>query len=137
MLKVIEKALLLQEIDEMQFVSADHLMQLAEAAREKSYKKGDIIAQRGDSPLAIYLLVSGRAALEEDRGHVFEKAALNLCSGLTGIAHASSCICLEDCTVLSIATADLTDLLAGEPELCLALLKYLASKRLADTDRSL
>ena len=31
MLKVIEKALLLQEIDVLEFVSADHLMQLAEA----------------------------------------------------------------------------------------------------------
>lgn len=137
MLKVIEKALLLQEIDMLQFVSADHLMQLAEVGSEETYKKGDIIAQRGDSPLTIFFLLNGRATLDEDNSLVFEKAALNLCSGLAGVPYAYSCICLEDCAVLAIATADLMDLLAGEPELCLALAKYFASKRLADSDRCL
>ena len=134
MLKVIEKALLLHEIDVLQFVSADHLMQLAEVGREEAYKKGDIIAQREDAPLTIYLLLHGRATLEEETSLVFEKAALNLCSGLAGVPDKCSCVCLEDCTVLAIATADLMDLLAGEPELCLALLKYFASKRLGDSD---
>lgn len=137
MLRVIEKALLLQEIDILQFASADHLMQLAEVGREETYKKGDIIVQREDSPLTIYLLLQGRTMLEEDNSLVFERAALNLCSGLAGAPYKHSCICLEDCTVLAINTADLIDLLAGEPELCLALLKYFASKRLADTDRCL
>ena len=137
MLKVIEKALLLQEINELQFVSADHLMQLAEVGLEEAYKKGDIIAQRGDSPLTIYLLLHGRATLEEDNSLVLEKAALNLCSSLAGVPHTYSCVCLEDCTVLAIDAADLMDLLGGEPELCLALLKYFASKRLADSGRCL
>jgi CRP-like cAMP-binding protein len=137
MLKVIEKALLLQEVDALKFVSADHLMQLAEAGREESYKKGDMIMERGDLPLTIYLLLDGRATLEEDNNLVFEKTALNLCSGLAGVPYTYSCICLEDCTVLAIAEADLVDLMAGEPEFGLALLKYFASKRLAGLDRCL
>ncbi len=133
MLKVIEKALLLQEIEELRFISADHLMQLAEACRERTYRKDDVITQREDSPALIFLLLQGRATLEEDQRLVFQKAALNLCHSLAGVAWPRSYLCLEDCTVLEVAAADLMDLLLGEPELCLALLKYFAAKRLDDS----
>jgi CRP-like cAMP-binding protein len=137
MLKVIEKALLLQEVDALKFVSADHLMQLAEVSREETFKKGEIIAQRGDSPLTIYLLLGGKATLDEDNSLVLEKSALNLCSGLAGVRYPYNCICLEDCTVLAIATGDLMDLMAGEPEFSLAFLKYFASKLLDGSGRCL
>lgn len=137
MLKVIEKAVLLQEIDALKFVSADHLMQLAEVSREEAFKKGEIIAERGDSPLKIYLLLNGTATLDEDESVVLEKSALNLCSGLAGVPYPTGCTCLEDCTVLAIATGDLMDLMAGEPEFCLALLKYFASKLIDGSGRCL
>ena len=133
MLKVIEKALLLQEIDVLEFVSADHLMQLAEAGCENSHKKGDLIEQLLDSPWTVYMLLHGRAALEENPDAVFEKAALNLCASLAGSPNQCRFVCLEECTVLEIAAADLMDLLAGEPEFCMALLKHFASKHLADS----
>jgi CRP-like cAMP-binding protein len=110
------------------------LMQLAEVCRENIYKKGEVIVQGEYSPATIFLLLRGRAILEADKDLVLEKTALNLCSSLAGVPYTKSCICLEDCTVLEIAVADLTDLLAGEPEFCLALLKYFASKRLVDSN---
>lgn len=134
MLKIIEKALLLQEMDVLRFVSADHLIQLAELCQEEAYKKGDIIAQHEDAPSTIYLLMRGRAASESKNEVVYENAALNLCSSLAGLPFTDSCICLEDCTVLAIAAADLTDLLAGDSELCLALLKYFVAKHMDDFD---
>jgi len=127
MLKTIEKALLLQEIDFLRFASADHLMQLAEAGREEIFKKGDTITRAGEPSLNFYILLLGRASCE---GTLLEKSAVNLCSCLASAGQESSYVCMEDCTVLTLPTADLMDLLAGEPELSLALLKYFASKQL-------
>jgi|WetSurSiteA1Bulk_404760.scaffolds.fasta_scaffold05283_3 CRP-like cAMP-binding protein len=129
MLKTIEKALLLQELGILQFASADHLMQLAEAGREEVFRKGESIVRVGEPSRTLYLLLIGRAAKEGTGGGATEKADVNLCACLSGAAQSFNCVCLEDCTVLAMDTSDLLDLLAGEPELSLALLKYFASKQ--------
>ena len=130
MLKTIEKALLLQEIDVLQFASADHLMQLAEAGEEQIYRKGDCIVREGEPSQTFYFLLHGHVATKETSGQSLQKAALNLCAGLTSTPQECNYICLDDCTILGIGTTDLLDLLAGEPELSLALLKYFAAKEL-------
>ncbi len=130
MLKTIEKALLLQEIGAFHFASADHLMQLAQAGREQIFRKGDKIVGAGDPSRTLYLLLLGHATTEGAGGRILEKAAVNLCACLAGAAQECDCVSLEECTILSIDTSDLLDLLAGEPELSLALLKYFASKEL-------
>jgi CRP-like cAMP-binding protein len=130
MLKTIEKALLLQEIDVLQFASADHLMQLAEAGQEQIFRKGESIVRAGEPSWTLYLLLLGCAAAEGTGGQRLEKTAVNLRACLAGTLQACDYVCLEDCTILSIGTLDLLDLLAGEPELSLALLKYFASKEL-------
>jgi CRP-like cAMP-binding protein len=130
MLKTIEKALLLQEIDYLQFASADHLMQLAESGQEQVFKKGDYIVRAGDPSQTLYLLLLGRAAAEETGGRSIEKTAVNLCACLAGATEVCNYVCLDDCTVLAMGVSDLMDLLAGEPELLMALLKYFASKEL-------
>ena len=84
MLKIIEKAMLLQEMDVLRFVSADHLIQLAELCQEQAYKEGAIIAQHEDAPSTIYLLTCGRAASESKNGFVYENAPLNLNCSLAG-----------------------------------------------------
>ena len=127
MLKTIEKALLLQEVDFLGFASADHLMQLAEAGGVETFRKGEAIVREGDPSLTLYILLLGEMS-ELAGGPALEKTALNLHSCLTGSPQERDCVCGQDCTVLTIATADLLDLLAGEPELSLALLKYFASK---------
>ncbi|MBP1622745.1 MAG: Cyclic nucleotide-binding domain [Acidobacteria bacterium] len=127
MLKTIEKALLLQEVEVLRFASADHLMQLAEAGTEQAFARGDIILHEGDPSLTFYILLLG-AVSEGKSGRILEKTAINLNSCLTGGMPSCDYICTEDCTVLSIAAADLLDLLAGEPELSLALLKYFATE---------
>jgi hypothetical protein len=115
MLKTIEKALLLQEIDVLQFASADHLMQLAEVGREEVFRKGESIVRAGEPSRTLYLLLIGRAAKEGAGGGATEKTDVNLCACLSGALLVFSYVCLEDCTVLAIDTADLLDLLAGEP----------------------
>jgi CRP-like cAMP-binding protein len=64
--------------------------------------------------------------LEGSVGHLLPKAALNLWPCLAGVGHPATCRCVEDCTVLTLATTDLLDLLGSDSELCLALLKYSA-----------
>jgi hypothetical protein len=130
MLKTIEKALLLQEIDILKFASTDHLIQLAEAGHEEIIKKGTIIAPAGEPSLNCYLLLLGRVAPERAENPILEKTAVNLFSCLAGNSPRYSHVCLEDCTVLTISTTDLLDLLSGEPELSLALLKYFALNQL-------
>jgi CRP-like cAMP-binding protein len=129
MLKTIEKALLLQEIDILQFASADHLLQLAEAGREEVFRKGESIVRAGEQSRTLYLLLIGRTAKEGATGEATEKTDINLRACLSGAAQSCNYVCLEDCTVLAIDTSDFLDLLAGEPELSLALLKYFASKQ--------
>jgi CRP-like cAMP-binding protein len=128
MLKTIEKALLLQEIDVLRFASADHLIQLAEAGQEQIFRKGDSVVRTGEPSRTLYLLLLGCAASEGVGGCRLEKTAVNLSACLAGAPQTCDYVCLEDCTFLSIGTLDLLDLLAGEPELSLALLKYFASK---------
>ena len=127
MLKAIEKALLLQELDLLRFASADHLMLLAEAGREVVFRKGEAVFRAGDPSSTLYLLLLGRAAVEGEDGCVVEKTALGLRSCLTDCSYFVGYTCIEDCTVLAFETADLLDFLAGEPELSLALLKYFVS----------
>ena len=127
MLKAIEKALLLQEMDLLRFASADHLMLLAEAGREETYKKGGLMVRTGSPASTLYLLLRGRVASEEAEGQSLEKTAVNFHSCLAGEENTAGCVCLEDCTVLAIERTDLLALLAGEPELSLALLKYFTS----------
>lgn len=127
MLKTIEKALLLQELDVLRFASADHLMQLAEVGREIGFREGEKLVRAGEPSLIFFLLLLGRAAVDGARDRVIEKTAVNLTSCLSGAMQNHSYVCLEDCTVLAIDSSDLLDLLAGEPELSLALLKYFAS----------
>jgi CRP-like cAMP-binding protein len=130
MLKTIEKALLLQEIDVLRFASADHLIQLAEAGQEQICRKGDYIVRAGEPSQTLHLLLLGRAGAGEAAGQVLQKTAVNLCACLAGATQDCNYICLEDCTILGIGTSALLDLLAGEPELSLALLKYFASREL-------
>jgi CRP-like cAMP-binding protein len=132
MLKAIEKALLLQELELLQFASADHLMQLAEVCHEETCKAGDTLFRSGEPATKLYLLVSGKAAYDGLEGQPLEKTALNLWQCLAGAAHPAICRCLTDGTVLTLATEDLLDLFAGESEFSLALLRYLASKHLGN-----
>jgi CRP-like cAMP-binding protein len=130
MMKTIEKTLLLQETDILQFASADHLMQLAEAGQVRILRKGDFIVRAGEPSQTFYLLLLGRASSDEAGGQKLEKTGVNLCACLAGAAQPCNYVCLDDCTILAIAASDLWDLLTGEPELSLALLKYFASKEL-------
>jgi len=137
MLKAIEKALLLQEMDLFRFASADHLMQLAESASEETFGKDDAIVRGGEASSKLYFLLIGRASFEGSGERILERTAVNLYSCLAGVEHAAGCFCIEDCTVLSIPAASFLDLLAGEPELSMALLKYLASKHLAGSPQEI
>lgn len=133
MLTAIEKALLLHDLDLLRFASVDHLIQLAGMCREEGFKTGDVLFQRGDHVAKIYLLVSGAAAFEGSEGEPLRQTALNLWPCLAGAAQPGTCRCAANCTVLTLAAEDLLDLLAGEPELSLALLKYVAGKHLGDS----
>ncbi len=133
MLTAIEKALLLHDMDLLRFASVDHLIQLAEMCREETFKAGDILFHQGDQIAKIYLLVSGGAAFEGPEGQQLHQTALNLWPCLAGTTPPWTCRCQDDCTVLTLTADDLLDLLAGEPELSLALLKYTAQKQLGST----
>jgi CRP-like cAMP-binding protein len=133
MLKAIEKALLFQEFDLLRFVSADHLMQLAEICQEEAFKAGDTLFQQGEPAGKLYFLVSGRARFEASERQFVRNTVLNIWPCLAGAGHPATCRCVEDCTALTVAAEDLLDLLGSEPELSLALLKHCAWTLLADT----
>jgi CRP-like cAMP-binding protein len=131
MLKAIERALLLQEFELLRFASADQLMQLAEVCREEMVRAGEVLLRSNEPAARLLLLVLGDAALEGSEDAPLRKTALNLWPCLAGVRQPATCRCVTDCTVLTLAAEELTDLLSDDPELSLAFLKYAAHLHLA------
>jgi CRP-like cAMP-binding protein len=131
MLKAIERALLLQEFALLKFATADQLMQLAEACHEEVFRAGEMLLRLDEPATRLLLLVIGDAAFDGSEDAPLRKTALNLWPCLAGARQPATCRCVTDCTVLTLAAEDLTDLLSDDPELSVALLKYAAHLHLA------
>ena len=128
MLSVIEKVLLLQDLDLFRFAYSEHLAHLASICRETEVGKDVILFREGEDCKRFHLLISGEVALELE-GKVVESVEQG---GLETWAFFSEshCSCtaraLTDCKLLTVSFEEMADLLTAEPEFCWAVLKYLA-----------
>jgi len=128
MLTTIEKILFLQDLGMLSFAATDHLAQLAPLCREETYPAGETLFRKGDPHSELCLLVQGRVRLEDSENQeTVEKCALDFWSCLAQDAHEVTARSVEDSTVLWVPFEDLVDLLASEPELSWAILKYHAT----------
>lgn len=131
MLATIEKVLLLQELELFHSSSTEHLAQLAAASREFHLKKHEtLLSSDAETVDRLYLLVQGSVRLRrgQDEEGILRCSPLNLRSFFSECGNGLEAQALEACTFLIVSREDLFNLLAAEPELSLAILKYLARR---------
>ncbi len=128
MFKTIEKVLLLQDIDIFSFASTRHLAELAQVCRGRTVQPAEVIFDRGDECQTLYLLVEGTVDLTDEQGsrRPARKQCLDLWDFFSEGRHAMRAEATDEGTLLEVTYEDVMDILTAEPELSIALLKYLA-----------
>lgn len=128
MLSVIEKVLLLQDLDLFRFAYSEHLAHLASICRETEVGKEIILFREGEESKRLHLLISGEVALEQE-GTVIgsvTQGGLDTWSFFSENVHSYTAKALTECRLLTVTFEEMADLLTAEPEFCWATLKYLA-----------
>lgn len=128
MFKTIEKVLFLHEVDLFSLAQTEHLGELAAVCRPREFRAGEILFRDGEPCKSLLIVVEGRIRLGDDEAAptASKGSTLDEWAFLAESPHAASACVLEDSVLLEISSEDFTDILMAEPELCLALLKYLA-----------
>ena len=128
MLNVIEKVLLLQDLDLFRFAYSEHLAQFASICRETEVEKEIILFREGADCKRFHLLINGEVALEtggEVAGSVTQ-GGLDIRSFFSENPYSCTARALTECRLLTVSFEEMADLLTAEPEFCWAVLKYLA-----------
>jgi CRP-like cAMP-binding protein len=128
MLNVIEKVLLLQDLDFFQFAYTEHLAQLASICREAEVGEQIVLFREGEECKRFHLLISGQVTLEREEVVVdsVEHGALGTWAFFSESTHRFTATAATDCRILTVSFEEMADLLTAEPEFCWAVLKYLA-----------
>ncbi len=128
MLNVIEKVLLLQDLDLFRFAYSEHLAQFASICRETEVEKEIILFREGEDCKRFHLLINGEVALETGgkvAGSV-KQGGLDTWSFFAENPYSCTARALTECKLLTVSFEEMADLLTAEPEFCWAILKYLA-----------
>lgn len=128
MLTVIEKVLLLQDIDFFFYAYSEHLAQLASISNVVKVGKDSILFREGEQHAEFHLLVTGQVLLEMNGKEicVAEQDGLDYWSFFSETPHQFTARTLEDCMLLVVSYENMVDLLTAEPEFSWAILKHLA-----------
>jgi HEAT repeat protein len=150
MLALIEKIMLLKEVPFFQGMSIEQLKVLAAVCTEELYAAQQPIYAQGDAGGALYVVVSGRVGLEQER-RKGSFARLNTIEPLSsfgemnlfdGSSRGTSAIALQDSLVLRLGREPLIALARQHPELSLELINVLsaslrtAHERIAELTRT-
>jgi ATP:ADP antiporter, AAA family len=131
LLTVIEKVILLQDVDVFQQVPSDEISALALIATEKSCLQDDVIYREGEEADALYLVLSGAVKLhrgdhviaEAPRGQAFGTWAL-----LDDEPRLTSATAAENASLLKINKDDFTDLLADNVQIARGVIRTIAHR---------
>ncbi|MEE8586547.1 MAG: Crp/Fnr family transcriptional regulator [Acidobacteriota bacterium] len=128
MFKTIEKVLLLHEVDLFSLAQTEHLGELAAVCQVREVQVGKILFKAGEPSKRLRILVEGRVRLGEGEEvrELSSVSSLDEWAFLAEAGHSCRAEAVQDSVLLEISFEDLSDILTAEPELCLALLRYLA-----------
>ena len=128
MFKTIEKVLLLHEVQLFSLAQTEHLGELAAVSQPRQVAAGEVLFEAGQPCRKLLILVKGRVRLGEGEGaaEYANGSSLDDWAFLAEAKHSRTARAVQDSIVLELAHEDLIDILTAEPELCLALLRYLA-----------
>jgi CRP/FNR family cyclic AMP-dependent transcriptional regulator len=131
-LTIVEKVLLLQEVDIFKDTSTENLSHIAAITVEVPYADGETIYKEDDLSDSMYVIVNGKVRLHRgemdvmigEEGDVFGSWAL-----FDDEPRVASATAIEECKLLRIDKEDFYDLLADHSQITQSILKTL-SKRL-------
>ncbi len=135
MLTAIEKVIFLKEVHFFQEVTIEQLRILASICEEKHVEQGEKIFAEGDQEEALYVVVSGRVALQRQVNRRISRLAVYESrqyfaemSIFDAKVHKADAVALEPSVLLLIRQALLSSLVERYPRLAINLLKVLSQR---------
>ncbi len=139
MLTVVEKVILLQNVDVFSEVPSEQLTYLASIAEEVDCLKGDILFRENDPADALYLVLDGNVSLERG-GKEVKQAGSQIAFGTWALIDDASRVVTatvkENARLLKIDRRKFVDLLADNVQVTQGVLKTLV-KRIHDIMKKL
>ena len=127
---------LLQNVPLFSGLPESQVYQIARMAGVRRVPRNTTIVRVGDSTDALFVLVSGSAKVlnrdAEGREVILSLLGAGECFGemglIDGAPRSADVVAVEACELLEISRADFTQALAGNPELCLNIMKSLVMR---------
>lgn len=131
MLSLIEKVLILQNVDVFSEVTTDQMAAIAAVAREISVLAGDDIYRENDTPDALYLVLQGKVTLHQGVEQVSEVGAL-ASFGVWALfdeePRVMTATAAEDSRLLRIDSGEFNDLLADDVRIAKGIIRTVARR---------
>ncbi len=131
----------LQQVPWFAGLSAETITQLAQGARKRTFRRGEIVFHKGDPGQSLFLIVHGQVRIvlpspagEEvilgvlDAGDCFGEMAL-----IDGQPRSATVVAIEPTETLMVRREDFMQIVMAQPRIAIDLLQLLA-RRLRDTD---
>jgi len=136
-LTVIEKVIVLQNIDVFSQVPTEQLAELAAIAEEVSFLSGDVIYQEGDASDALYVVLTGRVRLhrgDEEIAVAGQREAFGTWALFDEVPRVVTATAVENTELLRVDQEDFLELLADHVQITQGILRTIAGRlrRLAD-----
>ncbi len=131
MLSIIEKVLLLQEVEILQSVSTEYLSQIAVITDELEFTEGDTIYNEGESAEAMFVVINGDVRIHRGEQEVLiakPKSAFGIWALFEEKERVVSATCLTDTQLLCLEKDDFHDLLADHSEITRSVLSAMAKR---------
>ena len=131
MLSIIEKVLLLQDVDILKTVSTEHLGYLAQLTDETEFDEGDTIYQEGDPADALYVVISGEVRIHHADKNILI-ANTNNAFGVWALFDEDerlvSATCTSFCRLLCLTKNNFHDVLADHSDISSSILRAMAKR---------
>lgn len=131
MLSIVEKVILLQEVDVFQFASTDDLSQIAAIAEEVNFKPGEVIYKEGGVPDSMYLIIAGNVKLErqgEEVMTVTDKDVFGTWALFDDEPRVVTATALEDVRLMRIEKEEFYEILADNVKITEGILKFITRR---------
>jgi len=130
-LTVVEKVILLQDVDVFAEVPGEQLAVLASIAEEERHLAGDVLYREGETADALYLVLDGRVTMTQN-GRAITEAGPGEAFGTWALfdeePRLATAAAAADVTVLRVDRDDFTDILADHVEVAQGVLRTVARR---------
>ena len=131
MLTILEKVLLLQNVDLFSRVTSEQLSYLAAIAVEAEVPAGRVLYAEGDAPDGLYVVISGSVLMRRS-GEEIDRIAPNGAFGVWALfddePRLTTAESIEDSRLLFVPRDDFYDVLSDHVEMVAALFKHLVQR---------